>query len=88
MGFNRDQIPTREWVYREEGDEREGISLSSDGVVFWADIPSDEMFGGGAYRAGFREFLRNLRRGEPRYADIPPEILEEIRQILEAAQKR
>ena len=85
MGREFDEVPRREWVYREEGDEREGISLSPDGIVFWADIPSDEMFGGGAYKATFQEFLKDLRDRSPRMAHIPAHILEEIRQILETA---
>ena len=59
--------------------------LTPDGVVFWAEIPSDEMFGGAAYKASFEEFLRDMQKGERRLSSIPAEILEEIRQILEAA---
>ena len=88
MSFDRARIPSRQWVYFDDGYNREGITLSAEGVVFWAHFPDEEMFGGGSYRASFAEFLRDLKRKNPRYASIPPAILEEIRQILEAARRR
>ena len=88
MGFDRTRIPRREWVYFDDGYNSQGITLSPEGVVFWADFPDEEMFGGGSYRASFREFLSDLNRGNPRLSSIPPEILEEIRQILVAARRR
>jgi hypothetical protein len=85
MSFDRTRIPNRRWVYFDDGYKSEGITLSSEGVVFWAVFPDEEMFGGGSYRASFREFLRDVKRGNPRLSSIPPEILEEIRLILEGA---
>ena len=87
MAFDTDLIPDREWIYRDNDHETLGISLSAEGVVFWAKIPSDEMFGGGSYRAGFAEFLRSVRKKDPRHGDIPADILDEVYQIVLRAQR-
>ncbi len=91
MSFNGGKITKRTWVYRREersGKEyQEGITLEPDGVVFWCVDPDEEMFGGGAHRASFEEFLRNVKRGEARLRSIPVEVLDEVRTLLEAARR-
>ncbi len=86
MGFDRSKIPQKQtWVYLEEGEDRYGVTLDHDGVTFWAEIPSDEMFGGGGYRESFRSFLRRSRKPDSRLKQVPEAVREEIRKILRAA---
>jgi len=81
MGFDLDKIPRREWVYQEKDDEawHYGVLLRPDeGVIFWGERFDHE--DGGAARMSFREFLRAKD-----FRTTPVEIIDEIRQILQAA---
>ncbi len=81
MSFDLSKIPQREWTYQDEDDVgwQYGVQLHPNiGVTFWGEYRNDE--DGGAYGMSFAKFLSTKD-----FRSTPPEIIEEIRQILRAA---